>query len=66
MKEQAQAPRSFVSVVLLVLSCGILAFAQDGKLIIHVIPKQAYIFADGRAAAKQAPHPDSQRRRPQD
>jgi len=57
MKEQAQAPRSFVSVVLLVLSCGILAFAQDGKLIIHVIPKQAYIFADGRAVSEASTTP---------
>ena len=35
---------------------GIPSFAQDGKLIIHVTPKQAYIFVDGRAireASKQ-------------
>ena len=52
MKGQAQVLRSFVSVVLLVLSCGILTFAQDGKLVIHATPKQAYVFLDGRAISE--------------
>ncbi|MGA8266340.1 MAG: PEGA domain-containing protein, partial [Candidatus Acidiferrales bacterium] len=31
-----------------VLSAGT-AYAQDGKLKIHVVPKQAYLFVDGKA-----------------
>ena len=56
MRGQAQVCCSFVAVVLLVLSSGILTFAQDGKLIIHVTPKQAYIFADGHAISEASKH----------
>jgi len=52
MKVQIQISRFFVSVVLLVLASGILTLAQDGKLAIHVTPKQAYIFADDRAISE--------------
>jgi outer membrane protein OmpA-like peptidoglycan-associated protein len=52
MKGQVQVFRFFVSVILLVLSCGILTFAQDGKLVIHATPKQAYVFLDGRAISE--------------
>jgi len=30
--------------VLLMFAGGISSFAQDGKLILHVTPKQAYVF----------------------
>ncbi len=56
MKVQMQMSRFFISLVLLVWLGGIPSFAQDGKLIIHTTPKQAYIFVDGRAireASKQ-------------
>ena len=29
--------------------CAVPAYAQDGKLKIHVMPKQAYLFVDGKA-----------------
>jgi outer membrane protein OmpA-like peptidoglycan-associated protein len=56
MEGQAQLSGFFVSVVLLVLSSGILTFGQDGKLVIHVTPRQAYIFADGRAVSEASKH----------
>jgi outer membrane protein OmpA-like peptidoglycan-associated protein len=56
MKVQYQAPCFFASVVLLALVSGISAFAQDGKLVIHATPKQAYIFADGRAISEASKH----------
>jgi len=57
MKGQAHVCRFFVCVVLLVLASGILTFGQDGKLVIHVTPKQAYIFADGRAVSEASTTP---------
>ena len=45
-----------VSTVLLVLASGLSAFAQNGKLNIHVTPKQAYIFLDGRAISEASKH----------
>ena len=56
MKGQPHVCRFFVCVVLLVFAGGILTFAQDGKLVIHVTPKQAYIFADGRAVSEASKH----------
>ena len=48
--------RFFLSMVLLVLASGNSSFAQDGRLVIHVHPKQAYIFADGRAISEASKH----------
>ena len=56
MKVQTRVSRFFLSVALLVLASGISSFAQDGKLVIHVTPKQAYIFADGRAISEASKH----------
>src|SRR5579864_7629258 len=56
MKGQPYVCRFFVCVVLLVFASGILTFAHDGKLVIHVTPKQAYIFADGRAVSEASKH----------
>ena len=56
MKIQIQAPRLFVSLVLLLLQSGIPGFAQEGKLILHVTPKQAYIFLDGHAVSEASKH----------
>jgi len=36
--------------------CGAAAFAQDGKLTIHVIPTQAYVFVDGKAVGEASTH----------
>jgi len=56
MKVQIQTSRFLVALVLLGWLSGISSFAQDGKLIIHATPKQAYIFADGRAISEASKH----------
>jgi outer membrane protein OmpA-like peptidoglycan-associated protein len=56
MKVQMRISRFLLSLVLLVLLSGISSFAQDGKLIIHVSPKQAYIFLDGHAISEASKH----------
>jgi outer membrane protein OmpA-like peptidoglycan-associated protein len=38
------------------LAGGISSFAQDGKLVLHVTPKQAYLFVDGRAISEASKH----------
>jgi outer membrane protein OmpA-like peptidoglycan-associated protein len=56
MKVQTHISRFFLSGALLVLTSGISSYAQDGKLVIHVTPKQAYIFLDGRAISEASKH----------
>ena len=48
--------RFFLSVALLMLASEVSSFAQDGKLVIHATPKQAYIFLDGRAISEASKH----------
>lgn len=57
MQVQTHVFRFFLSVALLILPSGISSLAQDGKLAIHVTPKQAYIFLDGRAVSEASKHP---------
>jgi len=56
MKPQTLPSRLSLSVALLLLAGGISSFAQDGKLVLHVTPKQAYIFLDGRAISEASKH----------
>ena len=56
MRVHSRVFRLFLSIALLMLSSCILSFAQDGKLVIHVTPKQAFIFADGRAISEASKH----------
>src|SRR5271169_879069 len=56
MKVQIRAFRFVISLAFLVLFSGIPSFAQDGKLVIHVTPKQAYLFVDGRAISEASKH----------
>jgi outer membrane protein OmpA-like peptidoglycan-associated protein len=56
MKVHTLLSRFSLSVALLTLTGGISSFAQDGKLVIHATPKQAYIFADGRAISEASKH----------
>jgi outer membrane protein OmpA-like peptidoglycan-associated protein len=42
----------FLSVAVLVLASGVLSFGQNGKLVIHARPEQAFVFADGRAISE--------------
>lgn len=56
MKSESQAFRLIACVVLLVLAAGISTYAQDGKLTIHVTPRQTYVFVDGRALGEASHH----------
>lgn len=56
MKVQTQISRFLLSVTLLVLAAAIPGLAQDGKLVLHVTPRQAYLFVDGRAISEASKH----------
>ena len=55
MKLHTLLSRFFLSAALL-LAGGTSSFAQDGKLVLHVTPKQAYLFVDGRAISEASKH----------
>jgi outer membrane protein OmpA-like peptidoglycan-associated protein len=52
MKMLNQLFRLGIPLLLLVMAGNLPCFAQDGKLVIHVTPKQAYVFVDGRAISE--------------
>jgi len=56
MKSEMQAFRLILSAALLMLVWSTPAFTQDGKLILHVTPRQAYYFVDGRAVGEVSRH----------
>ena len=45
-----------IPAVLLAVTGNLPCFAQEGKLVIHVTPKQAYVFVDGRAISEANKH----------
>ena len=53
MRSQGLTPLLTISMILLAGSSGL---AQEGKLDLHVTPKQAYIFVDGRASSEASKH----------
>ena len=53
MRSQGLTPLLTISTILLAGSSGL---AQEGKLDLHVTPKQAYIFVDGRAISEASKH----------
>ena len=53
MRSQGLTPLLTISMILL---AGNPVLAQDGKLDLHVTPKQAYIFVDGRAISEASKH----------
>ncbi len=53
MRSQGLTPLLTISMILLARSSGL---AQEGKLDLHVTPKQAYIFVDGRASSEASKH----------
>jgi outer membrane protein OmpA-like peptidoglycan-associated protein len=55
MRSECSASR-IVSAALFFLAGAISVFAQDGKLTLHVTPKQAYIFVDDRAISEASKH----------
>jgi outer membrane protein OmpA-like peptidoglycan-associated protein len=56
MKIQSQTYRLAVSAILLILTGTQPSLAQEGKLTIHVNPKQAYAFVDGHAYGEATIH----------
>jgi outer membrane protein OmpA-like peptidoglycan-associated protein len=56
MKSENHGYRLIAAVVLIVLAVGISAYAQNGKLTIHVTPKQTYVFVDDRAMSEASRH----------
>ena len=56
MKVHTLLSRSLLSAAVLMVASGISSFAQDGKLVLHVTPKQAYIFVNGRAISEASEH----------
>jgi len=56
MRSECTASR-IVFIALFLLAGVISGFAQNGKLKLHVTPKQAYIFLDGRAISEASKHP---------
>lgn len=55
MKSECSASR-IVSTTLFVLAGALSTFAQDGKLNLHVTPKQAYLFVDDKAISEASKH----------
>jgi outer membrane protein OmpA-like peptidoglycan-associated protein len=56
MKRHTPVFRCLLSATVLLLALGTSSFAQNGKLVIHVTPKQAYVFADGNAISEASKH----------
>ena len=56
MKKQSHMQRLIISVFVLVWTGSLPSLAQEGKLKIHVTPKQAYAWVDGRAYAEATLH----------
>lgn len=56
MKLRVHALHIFLFSALLLFGGATSALAQEGKLIIKVTPKQAYIFVDGRAISEASKH----------
>jgi hypothetical protein len=56
MKTNGQLSRNATLAMMLVLTCGLPCFAQDGKLTIHATPKQAYVFVDDHAVGEASRH----------
>src|SRR6202142_2834649 len=56
MKPKKHGYRLTAAVVLLVLAGAISTYAQDGKLTIHVTPKQTYLCVDDRAVGEASHH----------
>lgn len=55
MRSECSASR-IVTTALFVLAGAISVFAQEGKLNLHVTPKQAYLFVDDRAISEASKH----------
>lgn len=56
MKIQNPTRRTVIAVVLLICTSSLPGLAQEGTLKIHIKPKQAYAFVDGRAYSEATLH----------
>src|SRR4051794_30716760 len=56
MKSEPHISAWSVFASLILLLCGAAAFAQDGRLTLHVTPQQAYVFVDGHAVGEASKH----------
>src|SRR5262250_2880287 len=56
MKSATRILTASVSVIILAFSGGLPAYGQDGRLKLHVTPRHAYIFVDGRAISEASKH----------
>jgi outer membrane protein OmpA-like peptidoglycan-associated protein len=56
MKLSLRAAMMAAYLFLPMLFCEVSAHAQDGKLTLHVTPRQAYVFVDGRAISEAGKH----------
>jgi outer membrane protein OmpA-like peptidoglycan-associated protein len=57
MTSQSFSPHVVLLIFLLIFAAGTSAAAQDGKLRLHVNPKQAYLWVDDRAVSEASKHP---------
>src|SRR5580704_12683378 len=53
---KTQSPIFRAAILVLVVAGAQQSFAQNGKLIIHATPKQAYVFVDGQAVGEASKH----------
>src|SRR5260370_8483452 len=51
------SPHAMLLTFVVIFTAATSAVAQDGKLRLHVNPKQAYLWVDGRAISEESKHP---------
>jgi outer membrane protein OmpA-like peptidoglycan-associated protein len=56
-KSQSLSPHVVLLTFVVIFAAGPSAVAQDGKLRLHVNPKQAYLWVDDRAISEASKHP---------
>jgi len=57
MTSRSLSPHVVLLTFLVIFAAGASAVAQDGKLRLHVNPKQAYLWVDDRAVSEASKHP---------
>jgi hypothetical protein len=57
MTSRSFSPHVVLSTFVVIFAAGTSAVAQDGKLRLHVNPKQAYLWVDDRAVSEASKHP---------
>jgi outer membrane protein OmpA-like peptidoglycan-associated protein len=57
MTSRSLSPHVVLLTFLVIFAAGTSAVAQDGKLRLHVNPKQAYLWVDDRAVSEASKHP---------